>query len=253
MRGRWIPLSLPRRLVSDLLAFASKIPILPVQRQMHLGPLQAARDAASARPAWIALFIKGFALAAEDLPELRRVYLKFPWPHLYEYPDSVAAITIERPIGDEPAVLVIRIDAPARVPVGEIDAAIRHARSAPVGEVKEFRRALLLACLPLVLRRLLMWLALNVARHRPRYFGTFCVTDLSPLGTESLRPLFPATVTVYYGRISEDGAVMVRAAYDHRALDGATIARALDRFEQLLNGVVASELRDGEQRRSPSP
>src|SRR5262249_34077527 len=180
MRGRWIPLSLPRRLVSDLLAFASKIPILPVQRQMHLGPLQAARDAASARPAWIALFIKGFALAAEDLPELRRVYLKFPWPHLYEYPDSVAAITIERPIGDEPAVLVIRLDAPARVPVGEIDAAIRHARSAPVGEVKEFRRALLLACLPLVLRRLLMWLPPQLARDSAAFFRDFCGTGLVP-------------------------------------------------------------------------
>jgi hypothetical protein len=243
MRGRWIPLSLPRRLVSDLLAFASRIPILPVQRQMHLGPLQAARDASSARPAWVALFIKGFALAARELPELRRVYLKFPWPHLYEYPDSVAALTIERSVADEPAVLVMRIDAPARLPVAQVDAAIRHARTAPVGEVKEFRRALMLACLPLGLRRLLMWLALNVARHRPRYFGTFCVTDLSPLGTESLRPLFPATITLYYGRISEDGAVMVRAAYDHRALDGATIARALVRLEQLLNGVVASELR----------
>jgi hypothetical protein len=243
MRGRWIPLSLPRRLVSDLLSFASKIPILPVQRQMHLGPLQAARAASSSRPAWLALFTKGFALAAQEFPELRRVYLQLPWPHLYEYPDSVAALTIERSIAEEPAVLVMRIDAPARLPISHIDAAIRRARTAPIGEIKEFRRALMLACLPLVLRRLLMWLALNVARQRPRYFGTFCFTDLSPLGTESLRPLFPATVTLFYGRISEDGTVMFRAAYDHRALDGATIARALVRLEQLLNGVVANELR----------
>jgi pyruvate/2-oxoglutarate dehydrogenase complex dihydrolipoamide acyltransferase (E2) component len=88
-----------------------------------------------------------------------------------------------------------------------------------------------------------MWLGLNVSRQRPKYFGTFCFTDLSPLGTESLRPLFPATVTLYYGTISEDGAVVFRAAYDHRALDGATMARALTRLEQLLNGVVAAELR----------
>ena len=57
-----------------------------------------------------------------------------------------------------------------------------------------------------------------------------------------LRPLFPATVTLYYGTIAEDGAVIFRAAYDHRALDGATMARALARLEQLLNGVVANEL-----------
>ena len=68
------------------------------------------------------------------------------------------------------------------------------------------------------------------------------MTDLSPLGTESLRPLFPTTVTLYYGRISEEGSVAFRAAYDHRVLDGATIARALARLEALLNSVVAAEL-----------
>jgi hypothetical protein len=87
-----------------------------------------------------------------------------------------------------------------------------------------------------------MWLGLNVGRQRPNYFGTFCFTDLSPPGTESLRPLFPTTVTLYYGRISGDGVVNFRAAYDHRTLDGATVACALARLEDLLNGVVAAEL-----------
>jgi hypothetical protein len=242
MRGRSIPLSLPRRLVSDLLSFASKMPILPVQRQMHLGPLQAARAARAVRPSWLAVFLKGFALVAQEFPELRRVYLEFPWPHLYEYGDSVAAITVERSIGAEPGVLVMRIKGPAWLPVSDIDQAIRYARTAPIEDVEDFRRALLVARLPLALRRSLMWLGLNIGRQRPKYFGTFCFTDLSPLGTESLRPLFPATVTLYYGRIAEDGAVVFRAAYDHRVLDGATIARALARLEQVLNGAVAAEL-----------
>lgn len=242
MRGRWVPLSPPRRLVSDLLSFASKMPILPVQRQMHLGPLKAARAACADRPSWVALFLKGFALTAQEFPELRRAYLKFPWPHLYEYPDSVAALTVERFVGTEPAVLVMRVKGPAQLSIADIDQAIRHARTAPVEEVREFRRALLMARLPLAFRRGLMWLGLNIGRARQHYFGTFCLTDLSPLGTESLRPLFPATVTVYYGRISEDGDVAFRAAYDHRALDGATIARALARLEQVLNGAVAAEL-----------
>src|SRR5205085_1715930 len=78
MRGRPIPLSLPRRLVSDLLSFAAKMPILPVQRQMHLGELKKARAARPVRPSWVALFLKAFALTAQEFPELRRVYLKFP-------------------------------------------------------------------------------------------------------------------------------------------------------------------------------
>jgi len=242
MRGRPIPLSLPRRLVSDLLSFAAKMPILPVQRQMHLGELKKARAARPVRPSWVALFLKAFALTAKEFPELRRVYLKFPWPHLYEYRDSVAAVTVERSIGPEPAVLVLRIGGLEWQPLASIDQAIDFARSAPIEDVKDFRRALRIARLPLLLRRALMWLGLNIGRQRPKYFGTFCLTDLSPLGTESLRPLFPATVTLYYGRMSEEGALVVRAAYDHRVLDGATIARALARLEQLLNGVVAAEL-----------
>jgi hypothetical protein len=242
MRGRWVPLSLPRRLVSDLLAFAARMPILPVQRQMHLGPLQAARAACSNRPSWVALFLKGFALTAQEFPELRRAYLRFPWPHLYEYPDSVAALTVERRIGEEPAVLVMRIKGPAELSIAKIDEAIRRGRTAPIGDIRDFRRALSVARLPLIPRRLLMWIGLNIGRQRPHYFGTYCVTDLSPLGTESLRPLFPTTVTLYYGRISEEGSVAFRAAYDHRVLDGATIARALARLEALLNSVVAAEL-----------
>jgi hypothetical protein len=243
MRGRWISLSLPRRLVSDLLSFAAKMPILPVQRQMQLGPLKMARAVRSARPSWVALFLKAFALTAQEFPELRRVYLKFPWPHLYEYHDSVAMLTVERSMEGEPAVLLMRLRTPARMSLTQIDEAIRNAQTAPIESIKEFRRELLLACLPLVLRRTLLWLALNVPRQRPHYFGTFCFTDLSPLGTESLRPLYPATVTLYYGQIAEDGTVVVRAAYDHRVLDGATMARALTRLEQLLNGEVAAELR----------
>jgi hypothetical protein len=38
--------------------------------------------------------------------------------------------------------------------------------------------------------------------------------------------------------------VMVRATYDHRTLDGAVIARALTRLEQILNEDVAAEVRD---------
>jgi pyruvate/2-oxoglutarate dehydrogenase complex dihydrolipoamide acyltransferase (E2) component len=40
-----------------------------------------------------------------------------------------------------------------------------------------------------------------------------------------------------------DGHVNVRILYDHRVMDGATVARALGRFEEILNGPVAEEVR----------
>ena len=45
MRGRMIRLSIPRRMVNDLLYFAKSIPTVPVQKRMALAPLIEARAA----------------------------------------------------------------------------------------------------------------------------------------------------------------------------------------------------------------
>jgi hypothetical protein len=95
-----------------------------------------------------------------------------------------------------------------------------RAATAPVGEVKDFLRALRVAGLPRPLRRRLWWLGLNVCRQRADYFGTFAVTAYPALGAESLHPQSPLTATLTYGLIGADGRADVRLAYDHRVLDG---------------------------------
>jgi hypothetical protein len=126
--------------------------------------------------------------------------------------------------------------------VAELEALIHAARTLPIPEIKEFRRALKIAHAPGPVRWLLMWLGLNMARKRAHYFGTFQLSVYSGLGAESLNPLTPLTTLLNYGPISEDGSVNVRIHYDHRVMDGANVARALERFEQILNNEVASEL-----------
>ena len=37
------------------------------------------------RPSWCAIFTKAYAVVAARYPELRRAYLKFPFPRLYEH------------------------------------------------------------------------------------------------------------------------------------------------------------------------
>jgi hypothetical protein len=81
------------------------------------------------------------------------------------------------------------------------------------------------------------------AQYRARYFGTFQLSVYSGLGAESLNPLTPLTTIFNYGPITEDGLVTVRIHYDHRVMDGANVARALERFEKILNGAVADEVR----------
>src|SRR5207244_839398 len=84
-----------------------------------------------------------------------------------------------------------------------------------------------------VLRRWLWWAGLNVSGpRRAKYFGTFAVSVYSALGAESLHPITPLTTTLNYGLIAADGSVPVRIVYDHRLIDGATIARGLGRLEE---------------------
>src|SRR5271154_5199431 len=81
-KGRYVPISLPRRAVCDLLYFAKGIPTVPVQRRIDLRPAIEARARLANRPSWVAIFTRAYALVAKETPELRRYYQKFPWPHL---------------------------------------------------------------------------------------------------------------------------------------------------------------------------
>lgn len=243
MRGRSLKLSAARRLVGDLMRFSIAIPRVTVQRQMNLGPLLEARRAQDKSSPWTVLFLKGYALLSRECPELRRSYVKLPRPHLYEYPVSVASIAHERDHMGEKIVLLTAIKEPEARSLRQLETSIRSARSLPVLDVKEFRRALKFARLPGPVRWLVMWLGLNLARQRAKRFGTFQLSVYSGLGAESLNPLTPLTTIFNYGQISADGTVTVRIHYDHRVMDGANVARALERFEAILNHEIAAEVK----------
>ncbi|HUR54707.1 MAG TPA: hypothetical protein VMZ71_11285 [Gemmataceae bacterium] len=243
MRGRAIRLSRTRRMIVDLMHFSSAVPTVPVQRRMNLSDVIAARDDCRVRPSWTAIFTKAYALVAADMPELRRAYVKFPWPRLFEYPASVATITVERDYEGEKGVFGLRVKDPAALTLEDLTQSLRHASTAPVGDIKSFRKALRVAGLPVFLRRPLWWLALNVGRQRANYFGTFAVSVYSALGAESLHPLSPCTTLLNYGVISPDGTCDVRLIYDHRVMDGANVARALAALEATMCGPIVEELR----------
>ena len=224
--------------------FSKNIPRITVQRRMNLGPVVQARKALDPRPSWTAIFLKGYALLSQETPDLRRAYVKLPWPHLYEYPSSIASLAYEREHGGERVVLLDRIKRPESRSLDQLARKIRASQSRPVMQVKEFRRALGMARAPGPIRRFLMWLGLNIGRQRPNYFGTFQLSVYSGLGAESLNPLTPLTTLLNYGRIDEHGSVDVRVHYDHRVMDGANVARALERLEVIMNTEVVDELRN---------
>jgi hypothetical protein len=248
MRGRWISLSGPRRALVDMLHFAAAIPSIPVQRRMALAEVAAARDRVADRPCWPAVFLKAYSQVANDLPPLRRAYVKLPWPHLCEYPTTVASIAVEREYDGEPCVFFGRIGNPASLSLREVHDRIRHFATAPIETVPAFRKVLSFARWPRPVRRALLWLGLNLPRTRPGQFGIVGLSVYSSLGAESLHPLSPLTTTLNYGVIAPDGTVSVRLVYDHRVFDGSTAARALGKLEEVLTGPILAELRDMAQR-----
>jgi hypothetical protein len=243
MRGRRIPLSRARRLVIEYLHFAKGIPTVPVQRRIKLQPVIEARAVLKDRPAWTAIMVKAFAIVSAEIPELRRAYCKFPWPHLYEMPTPVASIVVERDFEGEKAIFIGRVKDPAALPLTELSNRLRVFSESPVEAVRDFRRALRMLRYPRPIRRALWWLGLNWGRQRGRHFGTFGISVYSALGAESLHPLSPLTTILNYGVFSPEGEVDLRVVYDHRVMDGAVVARALGRVEEVLVGLIVEELR----------
>jgi hypothetical protein len=250
--GRSIALSLPRRIMGDLLAFAKAIPTVPVQRRMNVARVVAARARlAPHAPGWVALFAKAYAITCLRCPQLRRAYLSFPRPHLYEHPFSIASIALEREYEGENAVFWGHLRRPEQQSLRELHTQLRRFKEEPLRRFGLMRRMLLIGRFPRPLRRLAWWLGLNFSgRKRAAYMGTFGISVYSGLGAESLHPISPLTTTMNYGTIDADGGVTVRIVYDHRVVDGTTVARALACLEGVLNQEIVAELEQEAQARA---
>ena len=242
--GRWVPLSRPRRLIADLMHFAQQVPTVAAERRMSLAPLAAARRACPRRPSWCVLFARAFALVAARRPELRRSYMAFPWPHLYEHPESVAAVTVERTWDGEEVPIITHFTSPETSLLADLDARLRYFQECPLGDISAVRRFNRLIRLPWPLRRLVWWSALNLnGPSRARNVGTFGVTSPASHGAGMLHLLSPATSTIHYGLFDADGSLDVRLTFDHRVFDGAPAARALADLESVLSNEILAEVR----------
>lgn len=241
--GTSLALSPLRKVMCDLLHFSRQVPLVAIERRMPLGRVIEARQRLAARPSWFAIFLKAYALVAQERAELRRSYLSFPWPRLHQHDCNVAQLAVARVVAAEEGVLTLKVRHPERLSLADLDTLIRRARTEPVESFGDFRRLLLLGRLPQPLRRLAWWAGLQVsARWRQRYAGTFGITGVAALGSTSLHLLSPLTTTLTYGVFMEDGSVLARLFYDHRVLDGVQPAEALRDLEQALRGPILHEL-----------
>ena len=242
MRGTIRKISMPRRLVTDLMHASIRVPFVSLARTLDVRQLLEARTLAAQPIGWAAIFVKAFALVARDEPVLRTLYAKWPWPHFYELPRSVGMVAIARVEDGQDCVLPQKVSAADALPLTEVDAMIRHAKHAPVAEVPAFRKMLRATRLPLPLRRLIWLIGLSIGRQRANYFGSYGVTSVAAYGGGELHALSPGPFVLSYGVVGPDQTIDVVIRWDHRITDAALIAKALTRLEQVLNTEIAAEI-----------
>jgi len=238
-QGRSLPLSPSRVFIADLSEAARRMPQGVLARRIDVSAVVAARRLEKAIPI-TAYFIKAWGECARDLPELRRSYVTLPWPHLHEHAFSVASLMVEREVDGEKALFPARIKAPAERSLAEVAAEIALAASAPVWDQPRNREIKLVSRLPRPLRRISWWFVSNVARHRQHYVGTFGVSALGHLGARIVHPVSPVGTFLGWGPIAPDGTVEITLGFDHRAMDGAVVARGMALLEEKLKALAAA-------------
>lgn len=239
--GRYLKISLPRRWIDDLLHFARQVPTVPVERIFSLAAVRQSRQAADI--SWPAIFLKAFALTGRQHPELRHAWVKYPRARIYEHPFTTASVAVERTFAGEPAVFFAQVREVDFASLRFIDRFLKRIKQEPIESNAIFRRAIRLARLPRALRRFIWWLNMNWSgEKRAKRMGTMGLSVYASLGSSSLHPLSPLSYVLNYGVMDEAGKIAVRLIYDHRIVDGATIARALATMEQIMLNEIQNEL-----------
>lgn len=243
MSRRWVKPSLGRQMMADLSWASLHMPRCIMTARLHIPRALAARAALEApRPPWTTIFLKGFGIAAEARPALRRCHATLPWPRMLELEHALGCVVLEREHEGEPALSIARFARCHAIPLPELARRLHHAKTAPVGEVPSFRQFRRFALLPWPLRRFLMRLALANGWPMVYWGGTFAVSSVGEQGVTILDSVSVLPIFLSYGPIAADGGVDVALSFDHRVMDGADGAAALRRLEQALEGGVADEL-----------
>ncbi|NKC32335.1 2-oxo acid dehydrogenase subunit E2 [Falsiroseomonas selenitidurans] len=232
-----------RQTIADLSWASLRVPRCTLTARLRIPRALAGRTALPApRPPWTVLFTKAFALVAEDQPSLRRLHATLPSPRLLEAPHAVGCVVLERLHQGVATLALARFTEPHATPIPVLAQQLHHAKTAPPGASRSFHRLLRFARLPWPLRRLMLRFALATAAPLLRYGGTFAISALGRREAAIVDSVSVLPCFLSYGPIDADGGVAVFLSFDHRVMDGADGAAALEGLEAAMESLVADEL-----------
>ena len=243
-RGRFVQMSLPRKWMTDLMHFASHVPTVGGERTLRVRAMTDARKAAGLSIGWNALLVKAMALASARIPELRRIYMPFPWAHFYEAPYSVAGVVVDREFQGEHGVFMAPMLYPERLSLTAVQSKLDRFKTDPVESIGPFRRLIRTTRYPRPIRRLMWRMGLyGSGLIRARFFGTFGINSLALMRGKMTQTSSPLTSALFYDAAKRTGEMTVQLAFDHRVFDGFIAGRVLGELESVLNGELIAELR----------
>lgn len=230
-----------RRLTWDVLHFHKSVPLCSHDRIMSLQPVVEARRAAPQRISWPAVFLKAYGLVAAEVPELRQTWYRWPIAHIYQHPQSIGILTVQRQYKGMPWLFWGRVPHPETQDLHAIQQLIDQFKNAAPKTV--FKQEIRLAGLPSMIRRLFWRWNIHIAKaQRAQKLGTFFLSTLSGLGAEIQQPPSIQTGCLTYGPIGPSGECRITLAYDHRVMDGAQVADILRQLEYILLETVRLQL-----------
>src|SRR4051812_43746581 len=153
-----------RSLVLDVVALCDRSAYFPLERSFDLSQIAALRTAASRRISWAAIFLKAYAIVSAVTPQLRQAYIRWPWPHLCEYPNSVGMLAVNRQIDGEDRLCWARFTNPEKTALDELQQSLDGYQAKPVEEA--FKWQLQLSRLPAMLRRVIWRANLNFSGRK---------------------------------------------------------------------------------------
>jgi pyruvate/2-oxoglutarate dehydrogenase complex dihydrolipoamide acyltransferase (E2) component len=193
-----------------------------------------------------AILLKAIAIAQRSHPQTRTAAL--PWGRTVTFNDIVAGFTVERFVGNQPAVFFGAINNPDTKSVEEIASELKQYSESEMSSIEHLDRQDRFNNMPWLIRRFILWMGLRYPNVRLRCMGaTFGLSSIGKWGAKALIPPCVSTSTFGIGEVEQravvlDGKIEIRPMmtitlnFDHRIIDGAPAARFMADVKRLLEG-----------------
>jgi hypothetical protein len=243
--GRRIPFSNGRRLVDDVIRVSNQMPMAAFATQWDVAQIAKLRRMAKPKISWNVLVMKAHAIVCRNNQSLRRSYVRFPYPHLYEHHQNVCMMTIARQHQGEERLFFARFNEPDNYTLVELQELYDKYRKAPVEEIKQFRHQVTFAKFPSPVRRFAWWALFNLwPQKRASHMGTFGMSISGHRNAWGAQHLGFNTTIIGVDPNPRKGIAKTLLTFDHQIIDGAPATEVLYQGQRMLVTAVAKELAD---------